>query len=79
MLAHVAFGLTHEEIGRSLAISIKTIKEHGANLQRKLNAPDRTAAAVMAVRAGLVEAARGHSRCRVLSHEQADRTREPVP
>lgn len=54
VLQHIALGLSNEEIARSLAISIETVKEHVANLLRKLKVPDRTAAAVWAVRAGVV-------------------------
>ena len=42
------------EIGRSLDISIETVKEHVQNILRKLEAGDRTEAAVWAVKKGLV-------------------------
>jgi len=54
VLRHIGYGLSNEEIARSLGIGIETVKEHVQHLLRKLDVPDRTAAAVMAVRAGLV-------------------------
>lgn len=53
VLRHLAFGLSNREIGRSLSISIETVKEHVQNILRKLDAADRTEAAVWAVRRGL--------------------------
>lgn len=54
VLRHVALGLSNREIGRSLDISIETVKEHVQNILRKLEAGDRTEAAVWAVKKGLV-------------------------
>jgi DNA-binding NarL/FixJ family response regulator len=54
VLSHVAFGLSNDEIARSLEISIETVKEHVHNLLRKLAVNDRTQAAVWAVQSGLV-------------------------
>ena len=54
VLSHVAFGLSNEEISRSLGISIETVKEHVQNLLRKLAVSDRTQAAVWAVQSGVV-------------------------
>lgn len=54
VLRHIALGLSNKEIGRSLAISIETVKEHVQNILRKINATDRTQAAVWAVRKGFV-------------------------
>lgn len=54
VLRHVALGLSNKEIGRSLAISVETVKEHVQNILRKLSAADRTDAAVRAVKLGLV-------------------------
>ena len=54
VLRHVAMGLSNREIGRSLDISIETVKEHVQNILRKLEAGDRTEAAVWAVKKGLV-------------------------
>ena len=54
VLRHLALGLSNKEIGRSLSISIETVKEHVQHLLRKIEATDRTQAAVWAVRKGLV-------------------------
>ncbi|HZL90254.1 MAG TPA: response regulator transcription factor [Pirellulaceae bacterium] len=54
VLRHVALGLANREIGTALGISIETVKEHVQNILRKLEANDRTEAAVWAVRKGLV-------------------------
>jgi len=54
VLRHVALGLSNKEIGRSLTISIETVKEHVQNILRKIAVNDRTQAAVWAVRKGLV-------------------------
>lgn len=54
VLRHVALGLSNKEIGKSLSISIETVKEHVQNILRKINVVDRTQAAVWAVRKGLV-------------------------
>ena len=52
VLRHVALGLSNKEIGRSLDISIETVKEHVQNILRKIGVSDRTQAAVWAVRRG---------------------------
>ena len=54
VLRHVALGLSNREIGRSLEISIETVKEHVQNILRKIDASDRTQAAVWAVRRKIV-------------------------
>ncbi len=54
VLRHIALGLSNREIGRSLEISIETVKEHVQNILRKIDATDRTQAAVWAVKKGLV-------------------------
>ena len=54
VLRHIALGLSNREIGHSLRISIETVKEHVQNILRKMDASDRTQAAVWAVRQGLV-------------------------
>ncbi|MDP7015603.1 MAG: response regulator transcription factor [Pirellulaceae bacterium] len=54
VLRHVALGLSNREIGRSLTISVETVKEHVQNILRKIDVGDRTQAAVWAVRRGLV-------------------------
>jgi DNA-binding NarL/FixJ family response regulator len=54
VLAHVGYGLSNEEIGQALGISVETVKEHVQNLLRKLAVNDRTQAAVWAVKSGVV-------------------------
>jgi DNA-binding NarL/FixJ family response regulator len=54
VLRHIALGLSNREIGLSLGISVETVKEHVQNILRKIDATDRTQAAVWAVRRGLV-------------------------
>ncbi len=54
VLRHLALGLSNKEIGKSLSISVETVKEHVQHLLRKINVTDRTQAAVWAVRKGLV-------------------------
>jgi DNA-binding NarL/FixJ family response regulator len=54
VLRHIALGLSNREIGTSLGISVETVKEHVQNLLRKLDATDRTQAAVWAIRSQLV-------------------------
>ncbi|MDB4756007.1 response regulator transcription factor [Mariniblastus sp.] len=55
VLRHIALGLSNREIGVSLTISIETVKEHVQNILRKIDATDRTQAAIWAVRMGLVD------------------------
>ncbi len=55
VLRHIALGLSNKEIGNSLEISVETVKEHVQNILRKIEASDRTQAAVWAVKKGLVE------------------------
>lgn len=54
VLKHLAYGLSNREIGASMNISIETVKEHVQNVMRKLDMSNRTAAAVWAVKRGLV-------------------------
>lgn len=54
VLRHIALGLSNKEIGVSLNISVETVKEHVQNILRKLDTTDRTAAAVWAVKGGLI-------------------------
>jgi DNA-binding NarL/FixJ family response regulator len=54
VLRHVGMGLSNREIGKSLEISIETVKEHVQNILRKLDVNDRTQAAVWAVRRELI-------------------------
>jgi DNA-binding NarL/FixJ family response regulator len=53
VLRHVSMGLSNREIGKSLGISVETVKEHVQNILRKLDVNDRTQAAVWAVKRGL--------------------------
>lgn len=53
VLRHIALGLSNKEISASLDISVETVKEHVQNILRKIEAVDRTQAAVWAVRKGL--------------------------
>jgi DNA-binding NarL/FixJ family response regulator len=55
VLRLVAEGLTNKEIGARLAISEDTVKKHVQNIIWKLRAADRTQAAIMAYRLGLLE------------------------
>jgi two-component system NarL family response regulator len=54
VLELVAEGLTNKEIARKLYISDITARNHVISLLAKLNAKDRTEAAIIAVRRGLV-------------------------
>ncbi|MEK6249516.1 MAG: response regulator transcription factor [Planctomycetales bacterium] len=54
VLRHIALGLSNREIAASLKISIETVKEHVQNILRKIHVPDRTQAAVWAVRRNIV-------------------------
>jgi len=54
VLRHIGYGLSNEESGRSMGISVETIKEHVQNILRKMAMKDRTQVAVWAVREGLV-------------------------
>lgn len=54
VLLLVAQGYSNREIGRALSIGEKTVKTHVSNILSKLGVPSRTAAALYAVRTGLV-------------------------
>ena len=54
VLRHLALGLSNKEIGKSLEISVETVKEHVQNVLRKIAVNDGPQAAVWAVRRGLV-------------------------
>jgi DNA-binding NarL/FixJ family response regulator len=54
VLRHVAEGMTNQEIAEQLVLSPTTVKTHVQNILQKLGASDRTQAAVMAVRSGLI-------------------------
>jgi len=51
----LATGETNREIARRLFVSEETIKSHVASIFRKLEVSDRTRAALLAVKAGLVD------------------------
>jgi DNA-binding NarL/FixJ family response regulator len=55
VLALVAEGLTNKEIGGKLTITEDTVKKHVQNIIWKLRAADRTQAAIMALKLGLLE------------------------
>ncbi len=55
MLKEVATGKRNREIGETLFISEKTVKNHISNILAKLNANDRTEAAMLVARHGLTE------------------------
>lgn len=55
VLRLVAEGLTNKEIGARLGIAEDTVKKHVQNLIWKLRAADRTQAAILALRLGLLE------------------------
>ncbi len=54
VLKHICDGLTNKEIALELGISYETVKEHVQHTLRKLGVADRTQAAVLAVRKGIV-------------------------
>jgi DNA-binding NarL/FixJ family response regulator len=54
VIRHVSMGLSNREIGKSLGISIETVKEHVQNILRKLDVNDRTQAAIWAINNGLI-------------------------
>ena len=54
VLRHVSMGLSNREIGKSLGISVETVKEHVQNILRKLDVNDRTQAAVWALKKGMI-------------------------
>jgi DNA-binding NarL/FixJ family response regulator len=53
VLAHVANGLSHDEIGRQLSISPETVRTHVRKACERLNARTRTHAVATALRLGL--------------------------
>lgn len=54
VLRLVVEGYANKQIARRLAITEKTVKTHVSSILQKLGVPDRTAAAVLAIRQGLV-------------------------
>jgi DNA-binding NarL/FixJ family response regulator len=55
VLRLLATGETNRQIAKRLFVSDETIKSHVASIFRKLEVSDRTRAAILAVKAGLVE------------------------
>ena len=55
VLQQVALGKTNQEIAAELIVSATTVKTHIQNILQKLNVSDRTQAAVVALRCGLIE------------------------
>lgn len=55
VLRLVAEGMTNKEIGGKLTITEDTVKKHVQNIIWKLRAADRTQAAILAYRMGLIE------------------------
>jgi DNA-binding NarL/FixJ family response regulator len=61
VLALIALGRSNKRIAFALGISEKTVKTHVGHLLAKLDVPDRTGAALLAVREGLAERGGGAS------------------
>ena len=57
MLALLAEGRTNRQLAEALTVSEKTVKTHVSSILAKLHLPDRTAAALYAVRGGPVDSA----------------------
>jgi len=55
VLRLVADGKTNKEIANNLDLSEKTVKNHVRNIFHKLQVYDRTQAAILAIRKGLIE------------------------
>jgi NarL family two-component system response regulator LiaR len=55
VLGLLAAGLSNREIGARLFLSAGTVRLHVSNILRKMEAPNRTAAAMLAVQYGLVD------------------------
>ena len=55
VLALLAEGLSNRDIGARLFLSAGTVRLHVSNILRKMEVPNRTAAAMLAVQYGLVE------------------------
>ncbi|MGH9232978.1 MAG: response regulator transcription factor, partial [Acidimicrobiales bacterium] len=55
VLVGLGRGLTNRELAAELFVSEKTVKTHVSSVLAKLRVPDRTRAALFAVRVGLVD------------------------
>jgi DNA-binding NarL/FixJ family response regulator len=55
VLRLLATGETNRQIAKRLFVAEETVKSHVASIFRKLEVSDRTRAAILAVKAGLVE------------------------
>lgn len=55
VLAYIVQGLTNKEIATQLFLSPDTVKNHVVHIMEKLGAQDRTQAAVIAIRNGLIK------------------------
>ena len=55
VLSYMSKGMSNKEIANELFISDKTVKNHLSNIFHKLHVNDRTSAAVMALKEGLVD------------------------
>jgi NarL family two-component system response regulator LiaR len=53
VLALLAAGMSNQEIAERLVLSIGTVRLHVSNILAKLEAPNRTSAAVIALKHGL--------------------------
>ena len=53
MLALLAAGLSNSDIAERLTLSVGTVRLHVSNVLTKLGAPNRTSAAVIAMKHGL--------------------------
>jgi DNA-binding NarL/FixJ family response regulator len=60
VLVRLARGLTNNQIAADLFMSVHTVKLHVQHIFRKLNLPNRTEAAVFAVREGLLDLPADH-------------------
>ncbi len=54
VLQSIADGMSTQEVGEALFISVKTVKNHLASIYDKLDASDRTQAVVQAVKLGII-------------------------